>query len=376
MNPDGKLRTWGDANFARKLVKFAKVEVQKNDNPGVGVVLNQLTKIMGQPPYHYWGTQKTKDYSPDVTGTVTEGLVAGQAHAKKPFFIWWSPAAPHREDVSTTLMHRPGMDPRPAPRYANKLQSYALPQPPSFNEADTSDKPANLTTALPDPLSADQIAQLKLDYRGRIGALLAVDDHVKKLLSILQRTHQLSNTLVVFTSDNGWLQGQHRVPGDKFLPYEESLRVPFILRGPGIPKGRVVHGQVANIDFAPTLVDAAKARSGRVMDGVSLLPTARDPSKRPDRAIEVEALRRLFLGDFPAMFNGWDRPYKGVRTDRYTYVEYTEAGDKELYDRQKDPYEIDNVAGTPAYAAVQAHLAQVLTKLNTCKGAKSCDVAP
>jgi len=268
------------------------------------------------------------------------------------------------------------MDPRPAPRYANKLERYTLPEPPSFNEADVSDKPANLTTALPNALTNDQINQLKLDYKGRIGALLAVDDHVKTLVSILERTHQLSNTLIVFVSDNGWLQGQHRVPGDKFLPYEESLRVPFILRGPGIPKGRTVHGQVANIDFAPTLVAAAKAHAGRLMDGVSLLPVARNPAKIPNRAIEVEALRRLFLGDFPAMFNGWDRPYKGVRTNRYTYVEYTEAGDKELYDRQKDPYEIDNLAGTPANASVQAHLAALLTKLNTCKGAKQCDVKP
>ena len=376
MNDDGRLRTWGDADFAHKLVEFAKIEVTQQANPGAQRVLDWLQHVMGPAPYSYWGKQDTKDYSPDVTGKVTEGLVAAQAHAKKPFFIWWSPAAPHREDVSTTLMHRPGMDPRPAPRYANKLAGYTLPQPPSFNEADTSDKPANLNEALPNPLTDAQVQQLKLDYQGRIGALLAVDDHVKTLVSILERTHQLDNTLIVFVSDNGWLQGQHRVPGDKFLPYEESLRVPFILRGPGIPKGRVVHGQVANIDFAPTLVDAAHAHAGRVMDGVSLLPTARNPARRPNRAIEVEALRRLFLGDFPAMFNGWDRPYKGVRTDRYTYVEYTEAGDKELYDRQKDPYEIDNVAGTPAYATVQAHLAKVLAKLNTCRGARACDVAP
>src|SRR4051794_3005843 len=269
MNDNGRLRAWGDPAFARKLVRFAKIEVSKQANPGAKAVLDWLATVMGPAPYHYWGSQKTSDYSPDVTGKVTEGLVAAQARAKKPFFIWWSPAAPHREDVSTSLMKRPGMDPRPAPRYANKLARYTLPEPPSFNEADVSDKPANLTTALPDPLTGDQVNQLKLDYKGRIGALLAVDDHVKTLVSILKRTHQLSNTLIVFVSDNGWPQGQHRVPGDKFLPYEESLRVPFILRGPGIPRGRVVHGQVANIDFAPTLVDAGKAHAGRLMDGVS-----------------------------------------------------------------------------------------------------------
>ena len=95
-----------------------------------------------------------------------------------------------------------------------------------------------------------------------MGSLLAVDDHVKKLVGILRKTGQLKNTLIMFLSDNGWLQGQHRIPGDKFLPYEESLRVPLILRGPGVPAGRTVRGQVANIDFAPTLLDAARARRG------------------------------------------------------------------------------------------------------------------
>src|SRR5215211_745472 len=99
-------------------------------------------------------------------------------------------------------------------------------------------------------LSESQIAQLQLDYEGRIGSLLAVDDHVKKLVDTLKKTGQLDNTLIVFVSDNGWMQGEHRIPGDKFLPYEESLRVPFILRGPGVPAGRTIRGQVSNIDFA------------------------------------------------------------------------------------------------------------------------------
>src|SRR3954453_16304875 len=147
-------------------------------------------------------------------------------------------------------------------------------------------------------LSDATIAQLQLDYQGRAGALKAVDDHVADLVGILRKTHQLNNTVILFVSDNGWMQGEHRIPGDKYLPYEESLRVPLILRGPGIPKGRTVHGQVSNIDFAATLVDAANAQAGRVQDGVSLLPVAKDPSKRPDRAIELEALNRLFDGDF------------------------------------------------------------------------------
>jgi len=375
MNMNGKLKAWGDKAFARKLVKFAKLEVSKVDNPSLATTLDYLHKIMGPAPYTSWGAEvSAKDYSPDVTGEVTEGLVEGQKSSKKPFFIWWAPAAPHREDVATTLMGRPGRDPRPAPRYANKLASYTLPTPPSFNEADVSDKPSNLVQGTTD-LSQKQIDQLQLDYEGRAGSLRAVDDHVKTLVDTLRRTKQLDNTLIVFVSDNGWMQGEHRIPGDKYLPYEESLRVPFILRGPGIPKGRTVHGQVSNIDFASTLVDAGKAKAGRIQDGVSLLPVARRPSSRPDRAIMLEALNRVFDGDFGSV-NAWDRPYTGVRTDRYTYAVYTETGDKELYDRKTDPFELDNVAGTPAYEAIQSHLAGLLAKLAHCKGAACRKVKP
>jgi arylsulfatase A-like enzyme len=281
-------------------------------------------------------------------------------------------AAPHREDVATTIMGRPGRDPRPAPRYAAKSSRYKLPKPPNFNEADFSDKPANMRNNAP-VMSAAQIQQLQIDYEGRIGSLLAVDDHVKKLIGILKRTHQLKNTLIVFLSDNGWLQGQHRITGDKFLPYEDSIRIPLIVRGPGVPAGQTIKGQVANIDFAPTLVDAANARAGRKMDGVSLLPTIRNPKQRPKRTLELEALAPLFEGDIPV--NRWDRPYKGVRTDRYTYVVYKETGDQELYDRRKDPFQLTNVAGDPAYAQIKAKLARQLAKLDRCKG-RSCNLTP
>jgi arylsulfatase A-like enzyme len=372
MNRDGKLKSWGDSTFARKLVEFANIEVTANPD-GLAGVFKKLADVMGPAPYTYWGTHKAKNYSPDVTGKVTEGLVTREKHAKKPFFIWWAPAAPHREDVATTLMGRPGRDPRPAPRYAKKSSVFKLPRPASFNEANFSDKPSNMRDHAP-VLTAKQIAQLQLDYEGRIGSLLAVDDHVKRLMKVLKATHQDKNTLVVFVSDNGWLQGQHRIPGDKFLPYEESLRVPFILRGPGVPAGKTVRGQVSNIDFAATLLDVANARPGRTQDGVSLMPTVRNPKRHPNRIVEIEAPRPLFeQSNVPV--NAWDRPWKGVRTERYTYVVYKETGEVELYDRQKDPSELRSVAGNPAYAKIQARLASRLAKLDSCSG-QSCRVSP
>jgi arylsulfatase A-like enzyme len=372
MNVDGKLRTWGDAAFAMGLVKFAKIEVTPG-NYTINDIFAKLEEEFGPRPYHYWGTQVTKNYSPDVTGKITEGIVKDQAKSKQPFFVWWSPASPHREDVATTLMGRPGMDPRPAPRYENKVKQYTLPRPPDFNEADTTDKSANFQDKAP-LLTDEQIQQLQLDYEGRAGSILAVDDHVKKLVKVLKQTDQYDNTVIIFVSDNGWLQGEHRIPGDKFLPYEESVKVPLVIAGPGVPKHQVIRGQVGNIDFAPTIVDLADATAKRTMDGVSLLPTIRNPKKIPNRAIELEALSPLFLGDIPV--NGWDRPYTGVRTDRYTYVVWTETGEKELYDRKTDPYEMTSVAGDPAYADIESHLAAKLVKLNDCAGAKQCNVKP
>jgi arylsulfatase A-like enzyme len=179
----------------------------------------------------------------------------------------------------------------------------------------------------------------------------------------------------MFVSDNGWLQGEHRITGDKFLPYEESLRIPLILRGPGVPKNRTIEGQVGNIDFAPTLLDAAnaKGKAKRTMDGVSLLPTARRPARRPNRVLQIEALAPLFEGNIP--INAWDRPYTGVRTDRYTYVVWTETSEEELYDRQLDPYQLTNLASNPGYAAIKANLAAKLELLENCRG-RSCLVKP
>jgi arylsulfatase A-like enzyme len=372
MNDNGRLRTWGDADFARKLVEFANIEVTPPDTKSVGDIVAKLTQVMGPSPYHYWGAANPNQYSPDVTGRITSKLLGREKRAKKPFFIWWTPAAPHREDVSTTLMGRPGADPRPPQRYEQLSQSFQMPRPPSFNEADVSDKATDVTSRTP-LMTDQQINQLQLDYEGRGGSLRAVDDKVGRLVKTLHRTGQLKNTVIVFMSDNGWLNGEHRIPGDKFLPYEESLGVPLIFRGPGIAQGRKVKRQVSNIDLAPTFAALAGVKAHRKMDGISLVPTLMKHKNPPKRAIELEAPRPLFEGAIPQ--NAWDRPYVGVRTQRYTYVVYTETSEEELYDRRTDPYELQNVAQNPSYAGIKAHLNALMQRLATCKG-RSCRVKP
>jgi arylsulfatase A-like enzyme len=373
MNQDGELRSWGDPEFARKLVEFASIQVDPAPD-SLATIYARLEELFGPRPYSYWGAENPEDYSPDVTGEMTERLIKKERSKRKPFFIWWSPAAPHREDVSTTLMGKPGPDPRPPARYAGEVASLSLPQPPSFNEPDIEDKPSPVENAAV-PMSDEIIEQLRLDYQGRAGSLMAVDDRVKNLVKTLKRTDQLRNTVIMFLSDNGWLQGEHRVTGDKFLPYEEALRVPLIIRGPGVKKNTTVDGQVSNVDFAPTLLDFANARPGRTQDGVSLLPTLRKPGKRPDRVLGIEATAPLFPGgQIPV--NAWDQPYTGVRTDQYTYVVWTQTGETELYDRAADPYQLDNVSGDPAYAAIEADLAAKTEALRNCVGQACNTVTP
>ena len=165
MNQDGKLRTWGDADFAKNLVKMAYLQVKPGfPRPGITDVLG-LANTLFKPGY--WGTEEEKNYSPDVTGGVTEGLIKDQAKAKKPFFVWWAPSASHREDVATSILGRPGRDPRPPKRYEELVKKYKLPKPPSFNEADMSGKAKKLGQTLPLLTQAkqDQLAPRGLHRR-------------------------------------------------------------------------------------------------------------------------------------------------------------------------------------------------------------------
>ena len=220
------------------------------------------------------------------------------------------------------------------------------------------------------PLDQDDIDQLNLDYQGRAGSLMAVDDHVAEMVKTLRETHQLKNTVIMFLSDNGWLQGEHRIPGDKYLPYDESLKVPLIVRGPGVPQGQKVDRPGLEHRLRP---DAARLRErDRRADDGRPVAAADDEEPRasgPNRALGIEAPSPLFAGQIPV--NGWDRPYEGVRTDRYTFVEYTETGDRQLFDRQTDPHELHNLAGDPGYADVEQRLAEKAEELSECAG-KAC----
>ena len=201
---------------------------------------------------------------------------ATRLRLRRPFFLDYSPPGPHAEDTNHLQGLRPGApgpDPRPPARYRNTFDDVPLPRPPSFNEADVSDKAINLS-GLP-LLNEAQIEEITDNYRGRLGAVKAVDDQVGRIARELRRAGELNNTFIIFNSDNGYLQGEHRLRGSKFLPYENSIRVPTLIRGPGVKAGQVRPGNTTDVDLAPTILNMAGVKPGRVMDGVSLLPAAR-----------------------------------------------------------------------------------------------------
>jgi arylsulfatase A-like enzyme len=297
------------------------------------------------------------DYKQDVLTRKAVSFVNRRAPRPQPFFLWLTYTAPHPGGPSPNV--NPPFDcdgaPKPAPRHAHAFDSARLPKPPNFNEADVSDKPASIRN-LP-RLTASQVSDTQRRYRCSLESLLSVDEGVKRVVDALQTAGELNDTLLIFTSDNGYFFGEHRIPSQKQRLYEESIRVPLMMRGPGIPPGVTVSDPVINADLAPTIVGVANASPGLVMDGRSLIPLARQPGIASGRDLLIEN---------PA-FKGVPG-FKAVRTDRYIYAEH-DSGAKELYDLQKDPFELQSRHASPAYSAIRTQLAKRLLQLQDCAGA-------
>lgn len=205
-------------------------------------------------------------------------------------------------------------------------KSVELPIDPSFNEEDVSDKPLYLKNI--DQLDAKHIDCLNQIFQSRIEAALPLDDLIEILITTLQNTNELNNTIIIFTSDNGFLLGQHRLIA-KFLPYEESIRVPLFIRIPGFEKQSINH-LVINNDLAPTIIELTKAKSEIRMDGLSLLRLIENPNE--------ENWRKMFLIEH---YEGPAQKHFAVRTNNGIYIEYDNFF--EYYDLHLDPYQLDSM---------------------------------
>jgi N-acetylglucosamine-6-sulfatase len=314
-----------------------------------GYTLNENGRLVG------YGSDPAS-YQTDVYAGKAVEIVRRLAPADPPFFLSVAFLAPHSGGPRTPDDPRGVPTPEPAPRHRDAFANEPLPPSAAFNEADVSDKPRTVRRRR--PFTAQQIAAITENYRQRLESLLAVDEAVAAIVAALEQSGELDETLIVFTSDNGFFHGEHRIPFGKVLPYEPSARVPLVLRGPGVPRGVQVGNLVANVDVAPTIVDAADALQRRRMDGRSLFPLLEDPGLEWGRDILIEA-----------------QGYDAIRTRRYTYVFRPGTGEAELYDLERDPEQLRNVAGEARYRGVRDDLSVRLRELESCSW-RSCRTRP
>jgi arylsulfatase A-like enzyme len=305
--------------------------------------------------------QSNADFKQDVLTRQAVDFVNRRAPRAQPFFLWLTYTAPHwgTPDPSPNPPFDCDKAAKPAPRHAHAFDTEPLPKPPNFNEADASDKPQSIRQ-LP-RLGSEQIANIQRRYRCALESLLSVDEGVREVIQALVANSELNNTLIIYTSDNGFFYGEHRIPAGKMRLYEESIRVPLLMRGPGIPRAETVSDPVINADLAPTIVDAANVTPGLVMDGRSLVPVAQTPG--------IARGRQLLIEEPPPItgFEIWGPPFEAIRTQRYMYAELN-TGEQELYDLQNDPFELQSRHGDKSYATVRQQLADRLHQLQDCSG--------
>lgn len=300
--------------------------------------------------------QSDGTYITDYVAAVTRTRIEEWSQQRAPFFLWASYVAPHKTCVSEIDGVRCNGFPKPEAAYASAYGGATNPArlKGSYNEADVSDKPRVIRRQ-----AKKDSGRLSDFFRARIRSLASVDDAVANTVAALAETGELQNTYILFTSDNGWLLGEHRFVGKK-LAFEESLRVPFLMRGPGIPAGLTRSQTVSVLDIAPTVLSATGVSPGRIMDGVSVLPYV---GGRQTRLIQSG---RITNDPTKSRFN-----YRGVRERRYTYTRWA-SGFEELYDRVRDPHQLVNVANDPRYRKVRKELRSRLRKLRDCAGATWC----
>ena len=299
-----------------------------------------------------------------LTDTMTRAAVKEiRRNAGRPLFVQVDYQAPHGD------IRRPA-GPQPASRHAGAMSRTSLPRPANYNEADVSDKSQLIQGYATPRLDYDRNQRLKKSYRRYIASLRAVDDGVGAIIKTLEQTGELDNTYIFFVSDHGYFLGEHRFDAAKFLPYEASARVAMAVRGPGVPARGRAEQLAGNIDIAPTALRLARASAFWEMDGRSLKPFWEDPGTVSRRPLNL---------DFPPPPSA--KPggasvsaiapalrFNGYLAGPYKYFRYYDGGEAELYDLERDPWELENRIDTPEYVQVRQYMEAYWSRVNDCAG--------
>ncbi len=273
-------------------------------------------------------------YSTSYFGDAATRFIAS-APASKPVFVYYAPFAPHRPSI-------------PQRRYVNSFTHLPQYRPPSYNEADVSDKPPWIRS-LP-RFDTVQGAQIHAEREAEYQTLQTIDRQVGRIVATLRATHRLAHSVIMFASDNGVEWGEHRLSiGSKQVPYDESLRVPLVVRyEPDTTTPSTDSHSIVNVDWAPTLADIAGAPHPAT-EGRSFLPLL--AHRTPSPAWPTSFLTEHMAANPPSLAPS----FCGIRATGYMYTLYT-GGFQELYNLRTDPFELRNVATDPADAAVVARM--------------------
>jgi len=317
------------------------------------------------PEFNLNGTLlRTHAYSTDtIRQQALAQLQAQQARPHQPFFQWVNYVAPHvggagPNDDTLHQFRDPAnriMTTSPAPRDRGTFSSIKLPPLPDMFRPPYGAPPDSPT--LRRSWNRGGHEALRIEFERRIEALQDVDRSVASTIAELKAMKQLKNTVIIFASDNGYVVGEHNLSG-KLWEYDDIVRIPMVIRGPGVPRGKVVRTMVSNPDVATTIAALARAHPTRAQDGVDVFPWLHTGYRV--RVIPIMGWRVHNYGGGPPV-------YAGVRVGPWTYVRY-HSGGEEMYDRATDPYELYNLAVDPRYRTQLAELRQLTHRYEHCAG--------
>lgn len=318
-------------------------------------------------------------YSTDVLAEQTRHLIGRFGRKPDPWFIWWTPVAPHhgsptesddpgqtrRTDGLDTNWVTPARPDWVKGRFDARITHGAGTPPNASAEEDVSDKPRYLRK-LPELTLQERDAETEVT-RQRAESLFVLDVEIGKTISELSRSGQLANTVIMFTSDNGYYLGEHRKRQGKINLHEPSLRVPLIVAGPGVPRGRR-YDPVTTVDLAPTLAAYAGVRMPDA-DGVDLTDLIEKGDRGWDRPVVTEGMMPEGLYVVRHRLGRSPLNTRGLRLGRWKITRYS-TGETEVYDLATDPLELRSLSRVPEYAGVVADLKELARRYRDCRGAE------
>jgi N-acetylglucosamine-6-sulfatase len=344
---------------------WSEWDVAGNGYRGFGYDLNQSGKVV-----HY--ANRPQDYMTDVLAAAAVNFIKQQ-----------TPDTPFMIEIATFAPHAPYT---PAPRDADALPGLRAPRTAAFNAAPDPAAPKWLTGH--PPLSEVDVAMIDNDFRKRAQSVQAVDAMIGALQQAVAAIGAADNTYFVFSSDNGYHMGEHRLMPGKMTAYDTDIHVPLIVTGPGVPAGRTVDEIVQNIDLCPTFTELGYAAAPPSVDGRSLAPLMRGEEVEGWRTVTLVEhrgpIRNLADPDLPDLRyapriaeavrrGGNPTTYEAIRSASALYVEYAD-GEKEYHDLVADPDELRNTyASLPDERKAALHAA--LDAVQTCRGAAGCQAA-